>query len=39
MNYIDIFRHLVEKEVIKVNADKEFIDNLYNEIRAKAIDI
>ena len=37
MNYIDIFNQIIKEEVLKVNGNKEFIDNLYDKINAKVV--
>jgi hypothetical protein len=37
MNYIDIFKQIIKEEVIKNNGDKEFIDNLYDNIKSNVI--
>jgi len=34
MNYIDLFKNRIKQEVIKTNGDKEFVDALFESIRA-----
>ena len=37
MNYIDVFKQIIKEEVKKSNGGKEFIDNLYNQIKESVI--
>ncbi|QJP33934.1 hypothetical protein F0365_05705 [Nonlabens sp. Ci31] len=37
MRYIDVFKQIIEKKVSKSGGDKEYIDNLFNEIKESVI--
>jgi len=37
MNYIDIFKQILKEEVVKLNGNKKFIDNLYSQIKDSVI--
>lgn len=37
MNYIDIFKQIIEKKVDKSNGDKKYIDNLFDQIKESVI--
>ena len=39
MNYIDIFKQIIENEVNESNGNKKFIDNLYDKIEKSVTDI
>jgi hypothetical protein len=34
MNYIDLFKNRIKQEVIKENGNKEFVESLFNSVKA-----